>query len=43
MASAAPLPHDDTSREDHFVRLHGVRWQDYERLEQIRGDPPSRG
>lgn len=38
MASAAPLPHDDTPREDHSVLLHGVSWEDYERLDAIRGD-----
>jgi Uma2 family endonuclease len=38
MASAAPLPHDDTPREDHSVRLDGVSWRDYERLDTIRGD-----
>jgi Uma2 family endonuclease len=38
MASAAALPHDDSPREDHPVRLLGVSWQDYERLEAIRGD-----
>lgn len=30
--------HDDTPREDHVVHLHGVTWEDYERLLEIRGD-----
>jgi Uma2 family endonuclease len=30
--------HDDRPHEDHFVRLRGVSWGDYERLLQIRGD-----
>lgn len=32
------LDHDDTPTEDHFVRLHGVSWRDYERLLAMRGD-----
>jgi Uma2 family endonuclease len=30
--------HDDTPTEDHFVHLHGVSWEDYERILAIRGD-----
>lgn len=30
--------HDDTRTEDHFVHLHGVSWEDYERIVAIRGD-----
>ena len=30
--------HDDTPREDHFVHLEGVSWEEYERLLAIRGD-----
>lgn len=29
---------DDTPTEDHFVHLHGVSWEDYERIVAIRGD-----
>ena len=39
MPSAASLRlHDDTPREDHFVHLRGVAWEDYERLLEVRGD-----
>ncbi len=39
MSAAAPLSsHDDTPREDHTVQLHGVSWEDYERLLEVRGD-----
>jgi len=39
MPSATSLrAHDDTPREDHFVHLRGVTWDDYERLLTIRGD-----
>lgn len=30
--------HDGTPTEDHFVHLHGVSWEDYERILAIRGD-----
>lgn len=33
--------HDDTRTEDHFVHLHGVSWEDYERILAIRGDHPA--
>jgi Uma2 family endonuclease len=38
--NAAPrlAEHDDRPREDHFVRLHDVSWEDYERILEIRGD-----
>lgn len=29
---------DDTPTEDHFVHLHAVTWEDYERIVAIRGD-----
>jgi Uma2 family endonuclease len=29
---------DDTPREDHFVYLDGVSWEDYEHLLALRGD-----
>jgi hypothetical protein len=33
------LPDDDSAGDrDHFVRLHGVSWADYQRLLRIRGD-----
>jgi len=30
--------YDGASREDHFVHLRGLTWQDYERLLEIRGE-----
>lgn len=30
--------YDGGSREDHFVHLRGLTWQDYERLLEIRGE-----
>jgi len=30
--------HDDTRTEDHFVHLHDVSWEDYQRILAIRGD-----
>jgi Uma2 family endonuclease len=30
--------HDDTSTADDIVTLHGVSWEDYERILEIRGD-----
>jgi Uma2 family endonuclease len=30
--------HDDTPKEDHFVFLRDVSWDDYERILAIRGD-----
>ncbi|HEU5074079.1 MAG TPA: Uma2 family endonuclease [Polyangiaceae bacterium] len=30
--------YDGVSREDHYVHLRGVTWQDYERLLEIRGE-----
>ena len=39
MSRAAALrEHDDTSNADHIVNLHGVTWEDYERVLEIRGD-----
>lgn len=39
MSRAAALrEHDDTSSADHIVNLHGVTWEDYERVLEIRGD-----
>jgi Uma2 family endonuclease len=38
MASARLRFHDDAPKEDHFVHLEGVTWDDYERLLEIRGD-----
>jgi Uma2 family endonuclease len=29
---------DDAPTEDHFVQLHGVSWEDYGRILEIRGD-----
>jgi Uma2 family endonuclease len=29
---------DDNPTEDHFVHLHGVSWEDYERIVAMRGD-----
>src|SRR5438105_4962325 len=29
---------DDLPREDHFVVLSGVTWNDYQRLVEVRGD-----
>lgn len=29
---------DDRPTEDHIVRLHGVNWDDYQRLLSMRGD-----
>jgi Uma2 family endonuclease len=37
-AAASLRTHDDTPQEDHFVRLYGATWEDYERLLAIRGD-----
>lgn len=38
--TAAPLHAlvDDRPKEDHFVRLRGVSWSDYQRLLEIRGE-----
>ena len=30
--------HDDTPVEDKIVVLHGLRWSDYQRLLEVRGD-----
>jgi Uma2 family endonuclease len=30
--------HDDTSTADHIVVFHDVRWEDYERVLEMRGD-----
>ena len=39
MSRAAVLrEHDDTPNADHFVVLHNVTWEDYERVLEIRGD-----
>jgi Uma2 family endonuclease len=39
MSRAAALrQHDDRSDADHIVVLHGVSWEDYERLVEIRGE-----
>ncbi len=37
-AHASFEPPETAQREDHFVRLHGVTWADYERLLEIRGE-----
>jgi Uma2 family endonuclease len=29
---------DDRPHEDHFVRLHDVSWEDYQRVLELRGD-----
>jgi hypothetical protein len=37
----APVPtkaHYRQPTEDHLVQLHGVTWEDYERLLVMRGD-----
>jgi len=33
-----PAPPAGPPREDHFVHLHGVSWEDYERVLAMRGD-----
>lgn len=39
MASLAEMRlRDDAPTEDHFVQLHEVSWEDYERLLEMRGD-----
>ena len=39
MSRAAALrEHDDMPNADHIVVLHGVSWEDYERILEIRGD-----
>ena len=38
MTAAARFDRDDRPHEDHFVRLHGVGWADYERIVALRGD-----
>ena len=30
--------HDDTPREDRIVVLHGMRWSDYQRMLEVRGE-----
>src|ERR1044071_7051761 len=30
--------HDDTPNTDHIVNFHGVSWEDYERMLEMRGD-----
>jgi Uma2 family endonuclease len=35
---AETLNGGDAPREDHFVRLHGATWADYERVLELRGD-----
>lgn len=37
-ALASISERDDRPKEDHFVRLSGVTWDDYQRLLEIRGD-----
>lgn len=37
-AAIGPTPHDDTPREDHIVVLRGMRWSDWRRLQEARGD-----
>jgi Uma2 family endonuclease len=38
-ASATVLDHDERRpQEDHFVRLHGASWSDYQRVLELRGD-----
>lgn len=32
---------DDRPHEDHFVVLHGVSWDDYQRILEVRGDRSS--
>src|SRR5689334_3504067 len=36
--TAALREHDDSPNADHFVILHDVSWEDYERLLEIRGE-----
>ena len=38
MTQAQYEQHDDRPTDDHIVRLAGFRWQDYQRLLEIRGD-----
>lgn len=39
MSRAAALrEHDATTDSDHIVVLHGISWEDYERLLEMRGD-----
>lgn len=37
-AHAPTVDAGSAPREDHFVRLHGATWADYERLLEIRGE-----
>jgi Uma2 family endonuclease len=30
--------HDDVRVEDHFVHLRGATWEDYQRIQRLRGD-----
>jgi hypothetical protein len=40
-AAASIRGYADHPKEDHFVRLRGVTWADYQRLLEIRGERAS--